>query len=61
MKRPKPINRQLSLFLGPEPRACETVAELGLQQQGEVESALADLLLNLAIKIGSHRRGTDDQ
>jgi hypothetical protein len=55
------MNKQLSLSLGPEPPACEIGTELGLQQREEVESALADLLLNLAINSGTYREGSDDK
>jgi hypothetical protein len=61
MKRPKPMNRQLSLSLGPEPTVCETGTELGLQQREEVERALMDLLLNSVINSGTYREGSDDK
>jgi hypothetical protein len=61
MKRPKPLTRQLSLPLGPEPPVCEIGTQLGLQQREEVESALADLLLNSAINRGAYREGPDDK
>jgi hypothetical protein len=61
MKQPKPMNRQLSLSLGLEPPACEIASELALQQQQDIESALADLLLTVAANVGIHRGGDDDR
>jgi hypothetical protein len=61
MKRSKPMNRQLSLSLGSEPAACESAADLTLQQWQELESALADLLLHLAASSGFCQGGSNDK
>jgi hypothetical protein len=55
------MNRQLSFALGPEPPGCKIAAALVLEQREEVENALADLLLNLAINRGTDRGGSDDE
>jgi hypothetical protein len=60
MKRSKPMNRQLALSLGPEPATYEIATELELQQWEELESILAELLLNVAINIGTYRGEDND-
>lgn len=60
MKRPKPMNKQMSLSLGPEPSICGTSVDLPLKQQEEIQSVLADLLLTAAINSTEVRRGGDN-
>ena len=59
MKRLKPMNKQMSLSLGPEPSICGTSVDLPPQQQEEIQSVLADLLLTAAINSTEVRRGGD--
>jgi hypothetical protein len=54
------MNRQLSLSLGSAPAACESAADLSLQERQELESALADLLLSGASS-GSCQGGSNDK
>ena len=62
MKRPKPMNRQMSLSLEPGPSAaCHIPVGLALQQEEQVESVLADLLLAVAINGGLYGGGDDDK
>jgi len=60
MKRLKPMNRQLSLVLGSEPAACESAADLTVQERQELEVALADLLL-LTASSGFCQGGSNDK
>jgi hypothetical protein len=57
MKRSKSTNRQLSLLLGADVSSCQ-ISALAPQQEEEVETALADLLIAVAITVRSP--GDDD-
>lgn len=57
----EPMKRQLSLCLGPEPSTCGISVGLALQQEEEVESVMADLLLAVAINAGIYGGGDDDE
>jgi hypothetical protein len=62
MKQPKPMNRQISLSFEPGLPICGMPRDLPLQQQEEIESALVDLLLSVAINSrGIHCGGDNDQ
>ncbi len=60
MKRPKPMNKQMSLSLGAEPSICRTSVDLPQQQQEEIQSMLAALLLTAAINSTEVRLGGDN-
>jgi hypothetical protein len=62
MKQPKPMNRQISLSFEPELPICGMPTDLPLQQQEEIESALVDLLLSVAVNSrGTYCGGDNDR
>jgi hypothetical protein len=62
MKQPKPMNRQMSLSFGTAPPVRWVPTDLPQQQRGEIENALADLLITAAINRSQiHRGGNNDE
>jgi hypothetical protein len=60
MKQPKPMNRQISLPFEPGLSIWEMPTDMPLQQQEEIESALVDLLLSVAINSREIHCGGDN-
>lgn len=66
MKRMKAMNKQMvlwqqSLFVKAEQRTQERPGDLPPQQRSEVESILADLLLDVAVNMRIYSGGDDDK
>ena len=54
------MNRQMSLFFEAKLSICLMPKDLPLQQQEELQSVLADLLLTMAINSRELHNGGDD-
>ena len=60
MKQPKPMNRQMNLSFECGLPTCGIPTDLPLQQQEEIESALADLLMSVALDSQRIQNGGND-